>query len=97
MACSSLASSADISPMATRSRGLMKPSLIRKPPARAIASRSGTAQWCSSRMRAAAESLGMSSSTSHCVGVAEHVDALGRGFLGAGQGARFHALFALDA
>ncbi len=32
-----------------------------------------------------------------CVGVAEHVDALGRGFLGAGQGARFHALFALDA
>src|SRR5580704_10804727 len=42
----------------------MKPSLIRKPPARAIASRNGTAQWCSSRTSAAAESLGMSSSTS---------------------------------
>jgi hypothetical protein len=44
MACSSLASSADSSPIATRSSGLMKPSDSRKPPARAIASRSGTAQ-----------------------------------------------------
>ena len=44
MACSSLASSASISPIATRSSGLMNPSLSRKPPARAIASRSGTAQ-----------------------------------------------------
>ena len=44
MACSSLASSADSSPIATRSRGLMNPSLSRKPPARTIASRSGTAQ-----------------------------------------------------
>ena len=39
----------------------MKPSEMRKPPARAIAFRSGTAQWCSIRSRAAAESLGMSS------------------------------------
>jgi hypothetical protein len=30
-------------------------------------------------------------------GVAEHVDALRRGFLGAGHGAGFQALFALDA
>ena len=44
MACRSLASSASISPIATRSRGLMNPSLRRKPPARAMASRSGTAQ-----------------------------------------------------
>jgi hypothetical protein len=44
MSCSSLASSADISPISMRSSGLMKPSLMRKPPARAIASRSGTAQ-----------------------------------------------------
>jgi hypothetical protein len=44
MACSSLASSADIRPISTRSSGLMNPSLSRKPPARAIASRSGTAQ-----------------------------------------------------
>jgi hypothetical protein len=44
MACRSLASSASISPIATRSSGLMNPSLSRKPPARAIASRSGTAQ-----------------------------------------------------
>ena len=35
----------------------MNPSEIRKPPARAMASRSGTAQWCSSRRRAAAEAL----------------------------------------
>ncbi len=39
----------------------MKPSEMRKPPARAIASRSGTAQWCSIRRSAAAESLGISS------------------------------------
>ena len=44
MACSSLASSASISPSSTRSSGLMNPSLRRKPPARAMASRSGTAQ-----------------------------------------------------
>ena len=44
MACSSLASSASSSPISTRSSGLMNPSLSRKPPARAIASRSGTAQ-----------------------------------------------------
>jgi hypothetical protein len=48
-------------------------------------------------MRAAAESLGMSSSTSHSSAPPKHVDALGRGFLGAGHGPRFHALFALDA
>ena len=42
----------------------MKPSLMRKPPARAIASRSGTAQWCSIRTSAAAESFGISSRTS---------------------------------
>ena len=42
--CSSLASSAVSRPISTRSSGLMKPSLIRKPPARATASRSGTAQ-----------------------------------------------------
>ena len=42
----------------------MNPSLMRKPPARAIASRSGTAQWCSSRISAAAESFGISSRTS---------------------------------
>jgi len=62
--CSSCASSAETSPISTRSSGLMKPSLRRKPPARAIASRSGTAQWCSSKMRAAAESFGMSSKMS---------------------------------
>jgi hypothetical protein len=44
MACSSLASSASSSPIATRSSGLMNPSDSRNPPARAIASRSGTAQ-----------------------------------------------------
>ena len=44
MACRSLASSASSSPIATRSSGLMNPSLRRKPPARAIASRNGTAQ-----------------------------------------------------
>ena len=43
-ACSSSASSAVSRPISTRSNGLMKPSLIRNPPARAIASRSGTAQ-----------------------------------------------------
>jgi hypothetical protein len=37
----------------------MKPSLIRNPPARAMASRSGTAQWCSSRMSAGLMSLEM--------------------------------------
>ena len=42
----------------------MKPSLMRKPPARAIASRSGIAQWCSIRRSAAAESFGISSITS---------------------------------
>ena len=42
-ACSSASSSAS-RPIATRSSGWMKPSLIRNPPARAIASRSGTAQ-----------------------------------------------------
>ncbi len=63
--CSSFASSAETSPTSIRSSGLMNPSLIRKPPVRAIASRNGTAQWCSSRISAAAESLGMSSSTSH--------------------------------
>src|SRR6266700_1268297 len=51
--CSSCASSAVTSPIPTRSSGLMKPSLIRKPPARTIASRSGTAQWCSSKTSAA--------------------------------------------
>jgi hypothetical protein len=44
MACRSLASSASSSPIATRSSGLMNPSDSRNPPARAIASRSGTAQ-----------------------------------------------------
>ena len=44
MACSCLASSASISPIATRSSGLMNPSDSRNPPARAIASLSGTAQ-----------------------------------------------------
>jgi hypothetical protein len=44
MACNSLASSAPTSPIATRSSGLMNPSLSRNPPARAIASRNGTAQ-----------------------------------------------------
>ena len=34
----------------------MKPSLMRKPPARAIASRKGMAQWCSMSSSAAAES-----------------------------------------
>ena len=42
----------------------MKPSPMRKPFARAIASRSGTAQWCSSNRSAAAESFGISSRTS---------------------------------
>jgi hypothetical protein len=42
--CSSFASSAAISPIPTRSSGLMKPSLMRKPPARTTASRIGTAQ-----------------------------------------------------
>ena len=44
MACRSLASSASTSPIATRSSGLMNPSDSRNPPARAMASRSGTAQ-----------------------------------------------------
>ena len=44
MSCSALASSADISPISMRSSGLINPSPRRKPPARAIASRSGTAQ-----------------------------------------------------
>ena len=44
MACNCLASSASISPIATRSSGLMNPSDSRNPPARAIASLSGTAQ-----------------------------------------------------
>src|SRR5215203_1693144 len=64
MACSSSASSASSSPISTRSRGLMNPSESRNPPARAIALRSGTAHWCSISTNAAAESLGMSSSTS---------------------------------
>lgn len=42
--CSSCASSAVTRPIATRSSGLMKPSESRNPPARAIASRRGTAQ-----------------------------------------------------
>ena len=42
--CSCLASSADTNPISTRSNGLMKPSLIRNPPARITASRNGTAQ-----------------------------------------------------
>jgi hypothetical protein len=44
IACSSSASSAPSSPIPTKSRGLMNPSLSRNPPARPIASRSGTAQ-----------------------------------------------------
>ena len=40
-------------------QGLMNPSLIRKPLASTTASRSGAAQWCSSRTSAAAESFGM--------------------------------------
>ena len=42
--CNCCASSAEASPIPTRSSGLMKPSLMRKPPARRTASRSGTAQ-----------------------------------------------------
>ena len=45
----------------------MKPSLTRKPPARAIALRNGTAHWCSSRTRAAAESLGLAVGTGSTV------------------------------
>ena len=44
IACSSSASCAETSPVTTRSSGLMNPSPMRNPPARAIASRSGTAQ-----------------------------------------------------
>ena len=73
----------------------MKPSLMRKPPARAIASRSGTAQWCSSRISAAAESFGMSSRTSQASSSEKTCDAVGGG-LGARLGAGLHALLALD-
>jgi hypothetical protein len=41
---SSFASSAEIKPISMRSSGLMNPSAMRKPPARMIASRRGTAQ-----------------------------------------------------
>ena len=60
-----LASSPVTRPISMRSSGLMKPSERRNPPARAIASRRGTAQWCSISSSAAALSFGMSSRTSH--------------------------------
>ena len=65
MLCRCSASSAVARPISTRSSGLMKPSLTRNPPARTTASRSGIAQWCSISSSAAAESLGISSRTSH--------------------------------
>ena len=74
----------------------MKPSLIRKPPARKTASRSGTAHWCSMRIRAAAESLGISSSTSQASFVGEDLNAVG-GRLGTRLGAGHEAFLALDA
>src|SRR4029453_14684948 len=45
MAWRSLASSASISPIATRSSGLMNPGLSRKPPARGFAAGAGDAPW----------------------------------------------------
>ena len=95
IACSSCASSAESKPDLDRSSGLMKPSLIRNPPARAIASRSGTAQWCSISSSAAAESLGMSSRTSQASSSVNTCDALG-GRLRTGDRAGLHALLALD-
>ena len=44
-------------PISTRSSGLMKPSARRKPPARAIASRSGTAQTVSRSRRFSSSSM----------------------------------------
>ena len=73
----------------------MKPSLRRKPPARAIASRSGTAQWCSSRISAAAESLGMSSRMSHASSSENTLTPSAAG-LGARLGAGDHPFLALD-
>jgi hypothetical protein len=58
------ASSASTSPMAIRSSGLMNSDANRNPPARAIASRTGIAQRCSSRPAVAG---GISSSTSQAV------------------------------
>ena len=64
----------------------MKPSLMRKPPARAIASRSGTAQWCSSRMQRGGGVVRDVLDDVPRLLVGEHADAVGRRL-----GARFGA------
>ena len=86
-----------VSPIPTRSRGLMKPSLMRKPPARMTASRSGTAHWCSRGSDAAAESFGMSSSTSQTRLTRERLDATLCSGLRAGSGAGLETFFSFDA
>ena len=68
---------AETRPISTRSSGLMNPSLIRDPPARRPC-RERSAQWCSSRISAAAESLGISAMTSQASSSENALDALGR-------------------
>ena len=66
------------------------------PPARAIASRSGTAQWCSSRISAARGVVRDLLDDLPGVVVGERADAVG-GRPAAGFGAGVHAFLALDA
>ena len=55
----------------------MKPSLMRNPPARAIASRSGTAHWCSKRISAAADAfLALDAETDQCAHRGTELDRL---------------------
>jgi hypothetical protein len=61
-----------------------------------MASRRGTAQWCSISSSAAAESFGISSSTSQASSSFEDLEAL-RASLGARERAGLHPLLALDA
>ncbi len=80
----------------------MNPSLIQKPPSTGdrVAQWlrcAATAQWCSRRMSAVAESFGMSSSTSQPSLLGEYVyAALSRSLFGARDRARLGSLFALD-
>ncbi len=71
----------------------MNPSLIRNPPALTTASRTGMAQRCSSRIRAAAVSLGMSSSTSQAP-ASSRIESPSWAAVGAGECARFGTFFA---
>ncbi len=68
------ASSAVATPIATRSAGWMKPSARPTPPVRRIASRSGTAQWCSSRTAPRRNRWDLLEDVPRVL-VAEHVDA----------------------